>query len=327
MVTPNVQVNPALAGRVDREIAEPGAPACFSTENLSRTADVRARAVDARCLVKGLFQWRNPPNVFHALDQGLAAAVAAAAPSVVHVSRGHGRRHRHRLVRRSRRHLQLPHPRPHARSASRTGRRQPRSSATPRSSAAIPGTDIALLRVAGGGLTPAKLRELDGLAVGNLALAIGRPGRTARASLRAIGVLGPEVETPARRHARPLRRERPADSARVRRRAARRCRRRGDRHEHAHAAARRRPRDPDRRRSRRVVAELQAARRHSPRLPRRRRVSGRAAGRARSRASRTAARPRRAGVLVGDILVELDGDAITGPDILRSALGERPGKR
>src|SRR5262249_5931087 len=59
-----------------------------------------------------------------------------------------------------------------------------------------PGTDIALLRVTGGGLTPAKLRELDGLAVGNLALAIGRPGRTARASLRAIGVLGPEVETP-----------------------------------------------------------------------------------------------------------------------------------
>jgi S1-C subfamily serine protease len=45
-------------------------------------------------------------------------------------------------------------------------------------------------------LTPPKLRELDGLAVGNLALAIGRPGRTARASLRAIGVLGPEFRTP-----------------------------------------------------------------------------------------------------------------------------------
>ncbi len=61
-----------------------------------------------------------------------------------------------------------------------------------------PGTDVALLRVtsAGGGLTPAKLRELDGLAVGNLALAIGRPGRSARASLRAIGVLGPELRTP-----------------------------------------------------------------------------------------------------------------------------------
>ena len=59
-----------------------------------------------------------------------------------------------------------------------------------------PGTDVGLLRVVGGGLTPAKLREIDDLAVGNLALAIGRPGRTARASLRAIGVLGPEVETP-----------------------------------------------------------------------------------------------------------------------------------
>jgi len=59
-----------------------------------------------------------------------------------------------------------------------------------------PGTDVALLRVAGGGLTPAKFRELDGLAVGNLALALGRPGRSARASLRAIGVLGPALDTP-----------------------------------------------------------------------------------------------------------------------------------
>lgn len=59
-----------------------------------------------------------------------------------------------------------------------------------------PGTDVALLRVAGGGLRPAKFRELDSLGVGNLALAIGRPGRTARASLRAIGVLGPEIRTP-----------------------------------------------------------------------------------------------------------------------------------
>src|SRR5438874_599471 len=30
------------------------------------------------------------PNVFHALDQALAAAVASAAPSVLHVARGHG---------------------------------------------------------------------------------------------------------------------------------------------------------------------------------------------------------------------------------------------
>jgi S1-C subfamily serine protease len=58
------------------------------------------------------------------------------------------------------------------------------------------GTDLAVLRVAGGGLTPATFREVDGLAVGNLALAVGRPGKTARASLRAIGVLGPSVDTP-----------------------------------------------------------------------------------------------------------------------------------
>jgi S1-C subfamily serine protease len=33
-----------------------------------------------------------------------------------------------------------------------------------------------------------------------------------------------------------------------------------------------------------------------------------------------------AGVLVGDLLVELDGAAIAGPDGLRAALGDRPGK-
>jgi S1-C subfamily serine protease len=59
-----------------------------------------------------------------------------------------------------------------------------------------PGTDVALLRVAGGGLTPATFREIGELAVGNLALALGRPGRTVRASLRAIGVLGPAIRTP-----------------------------------------------------------------------------------------------------------------------------------
>jgi serine protease DegQ len=59
-----------------------------------------------------------------------------------------------------------------------------------------PGTDVALLRVSSGGLVPARFRDLGELSVGNLALAIGRPGRTARASLRAIGVLGPALETP-----------------------------------------------------------------------------------------------------------------------------------
>lgn len=61
-----------------------------------------------------------------------------------------------------------------------------------------PGTDLAVLRVDGGGLTPAKLRDLDGLAVGQLVLALGRPGRTVRASLRIVGTLGTdEVRTPS----------------------------------------------------------------------------------------------------------------------------------
>jgi serine protease Do len=33
-----------------------------------------------------------------------------------------------------------------------------------------------------------------------------------------------------------------------------------------------------------------------------------------------------AGILVGDILVEVDGIAVKGPDTLRSVLGDRPGK-
>lgn len=133
-------------------------------------------------------------DVFHQLDQALAAAVATAAPSVVHVSRGRtggtGLAWSEDLVVTSSFHtpdrttvgIGLPDGNLDERDAEVIGR--------------DPGTDIALVRVSGGGLTPAKLREVDGLAVGNLALAIGRPGRTARASLRAIGVLGPEVKTP-----------------------------------------------------------------------------------------------------------------------------------
>ncbi len=60
-----------------------------------------------------------------------------------------------------------------------------------------PGTDVAVLRVAGGGLAPATFRELDGVAVGQPVLALGRPGKSVRASLRIVGVLGPEMRTPA----------------------------------------------------------------------------------------------------------------------------------
>ncbi|HEY3802497.1 MAG TPA: trypsin-like peptidase domain-containing protein [Kofleriaceae bacterium] len=133
-------------------------------------------------------------DVVHALDQALAAAVAAVAPSTLHVARGHGGgtgfAWSDELVVTSSFHCpdqtQIGVPTAaddlELRDAEVIGR--------------DPGTDVAVLRVAGGGLTAAPLRELDGLAVGNLALAIGRPGRTARASLRAIGVLGPEIDTP-----------------------------------------------------------------------------------------------------------------------------------
>jgi S1-C subfamily serine protease len=60
-----------------------------------------------------------------------------------------------------------------------------------------PGSDTALYRIDGGGLTPAITRTLDGLAAGHLAFAVARPGRAIRASLRAIGVVGPELRTPA----------------------------------------------------------------------------------------------------------------------------------
>lgn len=58
------------------------------------------------------------------------------------------------------------------------------------------GTDIALLRVEGTGFTPLAFRDVDDLEVGHAVLAIGRPGRSVRASLRIVGVLGKDVKTP-----------------------------------------------------------------------------------------------------------------------------------
>lgn len=138
-------------------------------------------------------------DVFHALDSALAAAVAAASPSVVQVSRGRsggtGIAWDADLVVTSSFHT----PDKTTVGIATAGVERDEFQLDERDAEVIgrdAGTDIAVLRVAGGGLTPATLRELDGLAIGNLALAIGRPGRTARASLRAIGVLGPEVRTP-----------------------------------------------------------------------------------------------------------------------------------
>ncbi|HET7500929.1 MAG TPA: trypsin-like peptidase domain-containing protein [Kofleriaceae bacterium] len=141
-------------------------------------------------------------NVFHALDQALAAAVATAGTSVVHVARGHGHggtgiAWADDLV------ISASF---HTPDRTRIGVATPRDPAGDldgdldlRDAEVIgrdPGTDVALLRVTGGGLAPASLREVGDLAVGNLALALGRPGRTVRASLRAIGVLGPSIRTP-----------------------------------------------------------------------------------------------------------------------------------
>ena len=133
-------------------------------------------------------------DVFRSLDQALAAAVAAISPSVVHVARGRsggtGIVWADDLV------ISASF---HTPDETRVGVPTADGDLDWREAKVIgrdPGTDLALLRVTGGGLTPAKFRALDGLAVGNLALAVGRPGRTIRASLRAIGVLGPEVKTP-----------------------------------------------------------------------------------------------------------------------------------
>lgn len=132
-------------------------------------------------------------DIFRQLDTALAAAVATAAPSTVRVSRGRGGgtgiAWSADLVVTSSFHVP---------DRTTVGIAQDDATLDERDAEVIgrdAGTDVALLRVSGGGLAPATLRELDGLAVGNLALALGRPGRTVRASLRAIGVLGPEVRT------------------------------------------------------------------------------------------------------------------------------------
>ena len=275
-------------------------------------------------------------DVFRSLDQALAAAVAAAAPSVVHVSRGHGAAapaSSGPTISSSARASTLPTaPRSVVADRRRRPRRARRRGHRPRSRH----RRRAPARRPAAGSTPATLRELDDLAVGNLALALGRPGRTARASLRAIGVLGPEVRTPwGGRLDRYVESDRqiprgfaggPLD----------RRRRRGDRHEHADAAARRRPRDPDRHAraawstSCSRTAACAAATSASARIRRSSRAARAARGRdaARSsRASRTAARPRPPGVLVGDMLVEARRRRDHRPRrACARALGDRPGE-
>ena len=63
-----------------------------------------------------------------------------------------------------------------------------------------PTTDLAVLRVQATGLTPATWAEDDGLRVGHLVLALGRLGRTARATLGIVSALGDSWRTPTGGH-------------------------------------------------------------------------------------------------------------------------------
>ena len=260
-------------------------------------------------------------DVFHQLDQALAAAVAAAAPSVVHVSRGHtggtGIVLEPDLVITSSFHTP---------DRTKVGIGQPDGTLDERDAEVIgrdPGTDVALLRVEGGGLVPAKLRDLDGLAVGNLALALGRPGRTARASLRAIGVLGPEVRTPA---GGTLDRYVESDRQIPRGFAG------GPLIDADGAVIGMNTRTLLRGADlaipvstlRRVVDELKQ---HGGVRRGYLGVGAYPSAQGALVASLEDGGPAAtAGILVGDILVEVDGVAVTGPDSLRSVLGDRPGK-
>ena len=134
-----------------------------------------------------------PNDLAHQLQTSFASAVARVAPSVVRVARrrggGSGIAWSDDLVVTSSF---------HAGDRTRVGIGTGDGELDERDATIVgrdPGTDVAVLRIDGGGLTPAPFRELDGLAVGHFALAVGRPGRTARASQRIVGVLGPEVRT------------------------------------------------------------------------------------------------------------------------------------
>jgi S1-C subfamily serine protease len=60
-----------------------------------------------------------------------------------------------------------------------------------------PTTDLAVLRVEAGDLTPAQWATSDDLQVGQLVLALGRPGRTVQATLGIVSAVGKSWRTPA----------------------------------------------------------------------------------------------------------------------------------
>ena len=63
-----------------------------------------------------------------------------------------------------------------------------------------PTTDLAVLRAQATDLTPPTWAELDGLRVGHLVLALGRPGQNVRATLGIVSALGKSWNTPAGGH-------------------------------------------------------------------------------------------------------------------------------
>jgi S1-C subfamily serine protease len=60
-----------------------------------------------------------------------------------------------------------------------------------------PGTDLAVLRVAGKSLAPPRWTEVEGLKVGHFVLAVSRPGKTARAASGIVHALGDSWRTPS----------------------------------------------------------------------------------------------------------------------------------
>ncbi|MEZ4358661.1 MAG: trypsin-like peptidase domain-containing protein [Kofleriaceae bacterium] len=131
------------------------------------------------------------------LDQSLSAAVSAIAPSVLRLERGHGGgtalAWTEELAVTSNFHcpdrtaVLVP-------SGDDAGELEEREAMIVGRDR---GLDLALLKVTGGGLRAPALRTGEPIAVGNLAIAVGRPGRSVRASLRMIGVVGRGVRTPA----------------------------------------------------------------------------------------------------------------------------------
>lgn len=134
-------------------------------------------------------------DLLDTLDQALSAAVASVGPSVLQLARGHGGgtalAWKDDLAVTSSFHC------PDQTEVLVPGKD---GALDVRQATVIgrdPGLDLALLRVEGGGLVAPAHRDAASLAVGNLAIAVGRPGRSPRASMRMIGVLGADVRTPA----------------------------------------------------------------------------------------------------------------------------------